>query len=241
MAGVPIAKLWDKINAACARGGADPAQIILVGVTKGRAIEEVKQAIAAGVTDIGENRVQEALAKYNVFCGACTPSGGMPHIQPAFSGIRWHMVGHLQTNKVKEAVRIFDLIHSVDSVRLAKEISIEAVALNKVQEVLLEVKTSSEEKKYGIEPGQVEIAIKEISALPNIEVKGLMTIAALGNTAEEARPYFRQLRQLLAQLNAQRLPHDQMRVLSMGMSDDFEVAIEEGATMVRIGRALFDN
>lgn len=196
-----------------------PKGVVVVAVAKNRSLNEVKAAVAAGLNNIGENRVQEALLKYSDF-------------RPE----KLHMVGHLQTNKVKDAVKLFDLIHSVDSVHLAREIDKQAKNLNKVQEILLEVKTSPEASKFGFSPEVVEQAVKELICLRNIKLRGLMTIAPLSRGPEEARPYFRQLREIRDNINEQ----NELNVLSMGMSDDFEVAIEEGATMIRLGRAIFE-
>lgn len=210
-----IAKVKERIIAACLKARRDPAVIKLVVVSKNRGIEEIKEAALAGITDFGENRVQEAFLKYRDF--------------PA---IKWHMVGHLQTNKTKEAVRIFDLIQSVDSLRLAAEINKEALKIDKVQDILLEVKVSYEATKIGLKLEDVPGAVDEISGLKNINIKGLMAIAPLLANPAESRPYFRILRELRDSLNRQ-------MILSIGMSDDFEVAIEEGSDMLRLGRCIF--
>jgi PLP dependent protein len=215
-----IAQIMQRIDSACSRVSRDPREITIVAVTKGRSADQIKEALANGLTDIGENRVQEALLKY----AALIPDAQVP--------IRWHLVGHLQTNKTKEAVKVFSLIHSLDSRHLAEEIDKQAAKINKLQDVLIEVNVSGEESKFGIKPAEAADFIKDISALKNISVKGLMTIAPILENAQNARPYFRQLRELRDKING-------LSILSMGMSDDFEVAIEEGATMVRIGRALF--
>jgi len=224
-----IVQLRQRIALACAKAGRKPEEITLVAVAKGRSPQEIEEAISAGITDIGENRVQEAIAKYNDMRYAICD---MPR--------NWHMVGHLQTNKVKDAVRIFDLIHSVDSLRLAEEIGRQAVKADKIQDILLEVKTSPETAKFGMAPEQTAAVVKEIARLQSIRILGLMTIAPAVKAPEQARPYFRQLRQLLERMNAGRRTQDAGRILSMGMTDDFEAAIEEGATMLRIGRAIFE-
>ncbi|MDD2751686.1 MAG: YggS family pyridoxal phosphate-dependent enzyme [Candidatus Omnitrophica bacterium] len=223
-----ISKIKQKITQACAQINRDPAAITLVAVSKGRTIEQIRQAIDAGITNIGENRIQEALVKYNAL-------GQTPYA----ARIKWHMVGHLQSNKAKDAVKIFDLIHSVDSLHLAQEIDKQAAKINKMQDVLLEVKTSPEETKLGLAPEDVIGVIKGISALKNIRIQGLMTIAPLLDDPQEARPYFRQLKELLDQINNLRLTTYDLQLLSMGMTDDFAIAIEEGANMVRVGRAIF--
>jgi PLP dependent protein len=215
-----ICIIRERLRVACAKVHRDPAKIILVGVTKNRAAEQVKEIIDCGVMDIGENRVQEAMGKY--------PEVANPKV-------RWHLIGHLQSNKVKDAVKIFDLIHSVESLRLAEEIDKFAAKINKTQDILLEVKTSLEATKSGILPEDLEEKFKAIAKLNNISIKGLMTIAPLADDPEEVRSYFRQLRELRDNLG----PAGSRFILSMGMTDDFEVAVEEGADMVRIGRAIF--
>jgi pyridoxal phosphate enzyme (YggS family) len=200
-----------------------PESASIVCVTKGRGVEQIKEAIEAGLTDIGENRVQEAILKHKA----------LSTIDYRPSTIKWHMVGHLQTNKAKEAVKIFDLIQSVDSLRLAKEIDKEAAKINKTQDTLIEVKTSPEATKFGIKPEEAIELIKEMSKFKNINIKGLMTIAPLVDNPEETRPYFRTLRELRDKINGS-------WILSMGMTDDFKVAIEEGSNMVRLGRAIFE-
>ncbi|MCM8771398.1 MAG: YggS family pyridoxal phosphate-dependent enzyme [Candidatus Omnitrophica bacterium] len=207
----------------------DPEQITIVAVSKGRSIEEIKEAIKAGISDIGENRIQEAVVKYNT----------LKMRRPEFGNISWHFVGHLQTNKVKEAVRIFDLIQSVDSQRLAAEINKQAAHIGKIQDILIEVKTSPEATKFGFMPEEVIAAIKEMNKLKNINIKGLMTIAPRVDEPEKARPYFRLLRELKDNITKALIPLTQPLILSMGMSDDFPIAIEEGADMLRLGRAIF--
>jgi len=205
----------ERIAAVCDRVRIDPLGITIICVTKGRTAAEIAEAVDSGFTHLGENRVQEAREKYR-----------------QFQSLDWQMIGHLQLNKVKEALKIFSLIHSVDSVELAKEINKQAVKVNKVQDILLEVKTSPEAAKSGIMPEALPDASKEILVLSNLKVKGLMTIAPVVDNPEKARQYFSQLRVLRDRLNPS-------WALSMGMTDDFEVAIEEGADMIRLGRAIF--
>lgn len=187
----------------------------LVCVTKNIPVEKIIEAISCGVDIIGESRVEEALEKYDK----------LP------KGISWHLIGHLQTRKVKDAVRIFDLIHSVDSVHLAQEINKRAGAIGKIQDILLEVNISGEPTKYGFNPQEVGSAIDEIKKLPNVRVLGLMTMAPLVDDPELTRPIFRKLKKMADGFG---LIH-----LSMGMSNDYMVAVQEGATMVRIGSAIF--
>jgi len=170
--------------------------------------------------------VQEAVLKYEALRSE--------------TGVRWHLVGHLQTNKAKEAVRIFDLIHSVDSLRLAQELEKQAAKINKRQDILIEVKTSPEEAKAGVMPQDAADLVREAGSLAHLNVVGLMTVAALVEKQELARPYFRRLKELFDYINNLPGLGSKLFVLSMGMSDDFETAVEEGSTMVRIGRAIFE-
>ena len=210
-----ILKVKERIAAVCAKIKADPEKITLVCVSKGRPVEQVLEAVNLGFKCLGENRVQEAMEKYKQIPGA-----------------EWQMVGHLQANKVKDALKIFSLIHSVDSLDLSREINKQALKINEVQDVLLEVKTSPEVTKFGFKPAELYDALKEILKLENLRVKGLMTIAPIVDNAEMARQYFAELKGLRDRLNPSWL-------LSMGMTDDFEIAIEEGADIIRLGRAIF--
>ncbi len=211
-----LEKIYLRIANACLGVKRNPEEIVLICVSKARLKEEIQQAISCGLKYFGENKVQEALLKYRQF-----PQNN------------WQMIGHLQTNKVKVAVKIFTVIHAVDSLGLAEEINRQAKKINKVQNVFLEVKTSSEATKFGFLAADLIKALPEIRRLNNLKVQGLMTIAPFSQNAQNARPYFRQLRQLRDTL-------DLSWLLSMGMSDDFEVAIEEGADIIRLGRAIFN-
>ncbi len=204
-----------RIAQAAQRAGRSPAEITIVAVTKGLTAQAIEAALEAGIRHIGENRVQEARGKI----------ARLSNLQPCPT---WHMVGHLQTNKVKTAVEIFDIIHSIDSLRLAEALS--GRARNTIP-VLLQVNISGEEPKSGFSEAELPKAAEDVARLSMLKVKGLMTIAPLVSDPEEVRPIFRRLRELRDSLG---LEH-----LSMGMSDDFEVAVGEGATMVRIGRAIF--
>lgn len=206
-----------RIADACARSGRSPEEVTLVAVTKGFSPNAVREAWAAGVQHFGENRVQEAQAK-------------LPQLADLTPRPVWHMVGHLQTNKVKTAVNLFDIIQSVDSLHLAEEISRRAPPSERVP-VLLEVNVSGEASKYGFTPQELRARVEAIRALPGLDVRGLMTVAPMAEDPGDVRPVFQRLRELNERL---RLPE-----LSMGMTDDFEVAVEEGATIVRIGRAIF--
>jgi len=207
-----------------------PDTVAIVCVTKGRTIDQIVEVIAAGIRDIGENKAQEALTKYR----------GIQHTAYGTQPIRWHMVGHLQTNKAKDAVRIFDLIHSVDSLHLAEEIDRQAAKINKVQDILIQVNTSGEESKFGLRPESLIEAFLIIKALKNVSIKGLMTIAPLVDNPEKARLYFRRLKELRDKIYELRVTSYESLALSMGMTDDYKTAIEEGANMIRLGRAIFE-
>jgi hypothetical protein len=210
-----LAVVRERIARACERAGRSPGDITLVGVSKGQPAEAIVEAVAAGLEDIGENRVQEAAPKIE----RCTELGARP---------RWHLVGHLQTNKAKAAIGLFDILQSVDSTRLAEALGKHAGA---PLPVLLEVNVAQEATKFGFTPEALPEALEHVRSLPNLDVRGLMTIAPQAGDHEAVRPVFRRLRELRDQLG--------LAELSMGMTDDFEVAIEEGATMVRVGRAIF--
>ncbi len=220
-----ISSVLRRISHSAMRAGRGPEEVLLVAVTKTVPAERIIEAIEAGLRVFGENRVQEARQK-------------IPEVKEKSPDIRlsWHMIGSLQRNKVKYAVRLFDLIHSVDSLELALEINKEAEKIGKIQDILIEVKLSHEETKHGIPPEELFILLRECQALKNIRVNGLMTIPPFSEDPEEARPYFRRLKDLFEEANSMGF---NLKELSMGMSGDFEVAIEEGATMVRIGTAIF--
>jgi len=204
----------ERIAVACARAGRSPGEVTLVAVTKTFPAEAVSAAIAAGLADVGENRVQEARDKKPLVAGS----------------IRWHLIGHLQSNKARDAVRIFDLIQSVDSFDLAERLARAAEAAGKEQEILLQVNIGRESQKSGIDPVDLAASAKRIGAFPSLRLRGLMAIPPAGDPAETRR-FFRELRTMR--------DAEGMEQLSMGMSEDYEVAIEEGSTMVRVGRAIF--
>ncbi|UCE19395.1 MAG: YggS family pyridoxal phosphate-dependent enzyme [Gemmatimonadota bacterium] len=218
-----VADVQEKINRAAERAGRDPADITIVAVAKGVDVERIRQALEAGIPIIGENKVQEALQK----------------VKALGSGAPWHMVGHLQRNKVKEAVRIFSLIQSLDSLRLAEEINSRALTAGTIMDVLVQVNTSQEESKYGLEPQETLDFVKTVSSFKGLSVRGLMTIGAFLPEPEQVRPCFRLLREVQEQIIDARIPNIEMDYLSMGMTSDFEVAVEEGANMLRIGTAIF--
>jgi len=216
-----IERVRERIEKAAVSAGRDPNKITLVVVTKTIEPERIKEAIEAGVEHIGENRVQEARTK----------------IETLGRVVKWHMVGTLQTNKAKYAVRLFDMVQSVDSLKLALELEKRAAKEEKKIDVLVEVKTSPEETKHGVEPHEVQALVKEILKLPHLKWRGLMTIAPYVEDPEDARFAFREMRELKKRLEDSL--GAEVEYLSMGMSNDFEVAIEEGANMVRIGTAIF--
>jgi pyridoxal phosphate enzyme (YggS family) len=224
-----LSKINERIASACLRADAAVESVTLLAVSKNRSVSQIEETLAAGIKEIGENRIQEAVLKHSAILRT-----------PYAVHARWHMVGHLQTNKVKEAVRIFDLVQSVDSLRLAKEIDRQAANIGKVQDVLIEVKTSGEATKFGFVPEETIGAVKEIASFKNTRLQGLMTIAPLVDDPEKARPYFKTLKELFDEINRLSTIDHRLSTLSMGMTDDFEIAIEEGSNMVRLGRAIFD-
>lgn len=214
-----------KIAGAAVRAGKNPGDIKLIAVTKTVPIERIKEAMDAGLRIFGENRVQEAQKKVTSY-----------ELRVTSGKIQWHLIGHLQKNKAKTAVELFDMIHSVDSIELAEIMNNHAEKTGKRQGILLQVKLSDDESKHGILKDNLLGLIQEISGMKNLSTRGLMTIPPFFDNPETARPYFRELRRLRDEAEAKgfNLPE-----LSMGMTNDFEVAIEEGATMVRIGTAIF--
>ena len=216
-----LASVKERIGEAARCVGRDPAEIKLVAATKDVPAGLIKEAVNAGLIDIGENRVQEAKQKFDALKD-----------QP----VTWHMIGHLQTNKVKAALEIFSVIQSVDSEKLADEISQKA---QKIVEVLIEVNTSGEESKFGIAPQKAIQLAEHISGLKNLKLTGLMTVGPLTGNEKAVRESFRLLKNIFERIKGLNLPSVELKYLSMGMSQDFEVAIEEGSNLVRIGRAIF--
>jgi PLP dependent protein len=210
-----LARVNERIATACETSGRSPAGVTLVAVTKGVPPWAIQQAAAAGIRHFGENRIQETQAK-------------MEELSRLADHVTWHLLGHLQTNKVKTALGLFDIIHSVDSLHLAEEISRRAPH---TVPAFIEVNVAAESSKFGMGLSEVGGLYEGIARLPNIDVRGLMTVAPLADSQEASRPVFRRLRETAQELG--------LRELSMGMTDDFEVAVEEGATIVRIGRALY--
>jgi pyridoxal phosphate enzyme (YggS family) len=215
--------VMDRTAAAAKRAGRDPASVRIVVVTKTIDVERIREAIAAGATILGENRVQEAKEK----------------IEKLGEIASWHLIGHLQANKARHAVKLFDLIHSVDSLELAKEIDRQAAKIGKVQNVLVEVNIAGEASKAGMTVRNAPSLVRDAAKLGNITVQGLMTIPPFPVNPDDSRPYFRVLRELAESIAQEHIPNTTMKELSMGMSGDFEVAVEEGATVVRVGTAIF--
>jgi hypothetical protein len=213
----------ERVAAAAAHARRDPAGITIVAVTKTHGPEIVTQAIEAGLADVGENRVQEFLAK--------APDVKLP--------CRWHLVGHLQTNKVAKVIGRFALVQSVDSFRLAEHLSRSGAAAGVTTDILLEVNTSGEESKFGLPPNEVLSACELIAKLPNLRIRGLMTVGPLASDASAVGAAFANLRRLKEGIDVARIENVSMEHLSMGMTDDFEIAIAEGSTMIRLGRVLF--
>jgi PLP dependent protein len=222
-----IAKVRERISQAAARAGRNTDSITLMAVSKVVEPERILQAYHAGIRIFGENRVQEFADK----------SSALADLKEA----EWHLIGHLQTNKAKKAVELFQIVDSLDSLRLAEKLNQAAQQLNKVLPVLIEINVGGEQSKSGIAPDSPELdaLLQAVQGFPNIQIRGLMTIPPYTENPQDGRPYFRKLRELRDTIANRRLQRVQMDVLSMGMSHDFEVAIEEGSTCVRVGTAIF--
>lgn len=212
----------DRLYAAAEKSGRSAEDVTLLAATKTVDADTVNYAIKKGITYIGENRVQELLSKYSL-------------LNPAHS----HFIGHLQTNKVKDIIDKVEMIESVDSLKLAKEISKQAGKCGIVMNILAEINIGGEESKSGFAPEDAENAVREIAKLPNIHIKGLMCIPPVANMPEEARKYFRKMYKLFLDIGAKNIDNSCMSVLSMGMSGDFDIAVSEGANLVRVGSSLF--
>ncbi len=218
-----LARIKERIEAAARRSGRNPADVHLVAVSKTVEVKRIQEAVKAGAKVFGENYVQEAQKK----------------IEALGHGVAWHFIGHLQTNKAKVAARLFDLIHSLDSLPLAEELNRHALKQGKTIAVLLQVSLSGEETKFGAREDELFQMLERLSALKGITVMGLMTMPPFFEDPESSRPYFAALRELRERLARQAFPEIFLKELSMGMSNDFEVAIEEGATLIRVGTAIF--
>ncbi len=215
-------RVLERLNTAAERSGRNIKDITLLAATKTVDADTINYAIEKGITHIGENRVQELLSKHSL-------------LKPAHS----HFIGHLQTNKVKDIIDKVEMIESVDSLRLANEISKQALKNGIEMDILLEVNIGSEESKSGFAPNELENAVEEIAKLPAIKVKGLMAIPPVTDFPEESRKYFRKMYKLFIDIRGKKIDNSNMSVLSMGMSNDFDIAAEEGATLVRVGTSLF--
>ena len=218
-----LTSVENQIQTACERSGRDRKDVTLIAVSKTKPVETLEEAYNLGVRVFGENKVQELADKYEV----------LP------KDIHWHMIGHLQRNKVKYIIDKVDLIHSVDSVRLAETIEKEAAKHNLTANILIEVNVANESTKFGLAKEETIALVKEIATLPNIIIKGLMTVAPYVDDPEENRQIFRSLKQLFIDINKENIDNVIMSELSMGMTNDYMVAIEEGATMVRVGTGIF--
>ena len=218
-----LAEVEAKICAACERAGRKREEVTLIAVSKTKPVEMLEACMENGITVFGENKVQELCGKYEV----------LP------KDLHWHMIGHLQRNKVKYLTDKVDLIHSVDSLRLAEAISEDAVKKGVNVNILIEVNVAEEDSKFGLKTEETEKLVREIASLPNVSIQGLMTIAPYTAGPEENRPIFRTLKQLSVDIDSKNIDNVSMNVLSMGMTGDYEVAIEEGATFVRVGTGIF--
>ncbi|MBQ2287370.1 MAG: YggS family pyridoxal phosphate-dependent enzyme [Lachnospiraceae bacterium] len=218
-----IKQVEERIQAACDRSGRKREDVTLIAVSKTKPVSAIYEVMETGIIDYGENKVQELTDK----------------IETISEPLNWHMIGHLQRNKVKYIVDKVKLIHSVDSLRLAEQINQEAMKKNVDVDILIEVNIADETSKFGLNTEEVIDLIKKVSTLQNVHIKGLMTVAPFTDNPEENRPYFRNLKQLAVDINCKNIDNVTMSVLSMGMTGDYEIAIEEGATMVRVGTGIF--
>ncbi len=218
-----LQKVEENIEAACKRAGRDRSEVTLIAVSKTKPVDMLQEVYDTGIREFGENKVQEMMDKYEV----------LP------KDIQWHMIGHLQRNKVKYLMGKAALIHSVDSLRLAEEISAQSVKHDVITDILIEVNIAGEESKFGTSKEEAMALVEAAAKLPNIHICGLMTIAPYVDDSEDNRKYFRGIRELSVDIKKKNIDNVDMRILSMGMSGDYEVAIEEGATMVRVGTGIF--
>lgn len=221
-----LIEIQKRVATAAEKAGRSPKDVRLIAVSKGQPAEKLKEALEAGQQDFGENYAQE----FSEHVGAV-------HEPP--TQIQWHFIGHLQRNKVKQILPHVFLIHSVDSLELAQEIDKRAAALNKIQPILIEVNLGGEDSKTGISPENIEKLVRSINSLSHLDLQGFMTIPPFHENPEEVRPYFRRLREIRDAINNQLVYKHALSALSMGMTQDFEVAIEEGSTMVRVGTGIF--
>ena len=218
-----IEEVRKNIAAACERSGRDPSEVVLLAVSKTKSPDMIREAVAAGQRAFGENYVQELVQKYDIFGDS----------------LDWHMIGHLQRNKVRSVIGKAGLIHSVDSIRLAEQIEKESAGRNTVTNILIEVNVADEASKWGFTVDEAEGAVRMISRMEHVHVCGLMTSAPITEDPESNRIYFRQLRQLFEHIAELDISDTDMRILSMGMTGDYIVAVEEGSTLVRVGTGIF--
>lgn len=218
-----ISKVRENIVKACEKAGRNPEEVTIIAVSKTKPVSAIEEALLSGTLDYGENKVQELCDKYDV----------LP------KNIRWHMIGHLQRNKVKYLVGKTYLVHSVDSLRLAEQIEKEFAKHNQVCDILVEVNIAQEESKFGINAKETEELIRKIAKFEHVRIKGLMTIAPYTEDPESNRDYFREIKKLSVDIRDKNIDNVSMDVLSMGMTGDYMVAVEEGATMVRVGTGIF--
>ncbi len=218
-----LSRIKERMAEASIRSGREPSSVKLVGVTKTVDLDRIKEAVSAGLQILGENYVQEARDK----------------IKELKDRVSWHFVGRLQTNKAKYAVKLFDMIQTVDSFRLAQELNRRAQPLGRTVPIIIQVNLASEVSKGGVEPSECLSLIRQVSVLENLQIRGLMTMPPFFDQPERARPYFAQLREMSQKIAEAQMEGVEMNELSMGMSGDFEAAIEEGATLIRVGTAIF--
>lgn len=218
-----VIEVEKNIQAACDRAGRSREEVRLIAVSKTKPVSDIEEVLTTGILDYGENKVQELSDKYDV----------LP------KNIRWHMIGHLQRNKVKYLIGKTVLIHSVDSLRLAEQIEHEAAKADTIMNVLIEVNVAGEESKFGTTCNEAIELVRAVAALKHVKIKGLMTIAPFTDNPEDNRIYFKKLKQLSVDIKSKNINNVDMDELSMGMTGDYEVAIEEGATMVRVGTGIF--
>jgi pyridoxal phosphate enzyme (YggS family) len=231
-----VKRLRENISSVCARVGRDPAEVKLVVVTKSASQEAIEEVVRLGFSELGENRVQQlkrVVTEVDEFIKHNADEPGMPR------KVNWHMIGHLQRNKVRQVLPMVALIHSVDTLRLAEEINAAAAKTNTVPRVLLQVNTSEESQKYGVPVGAAMHLAEQIDTLPNIKLVGLMTMGPLTHNKDVIRECFVRARELFLEMRGERIVERNFEELSMGMSSDYEIAVEQGATILRIGSAIF--
>ena len=239
---IRVTEIRDRIAAACAKAGREASEVTLIAVTKTAAPEQIREILQLGVGELGESRVQvvtQKVAQVNEFYQRQKARGEQDAVAALAPRLRWHMIGHLQRNKVKPILPLVDLVHSVDSLRLAEEIEVAAAKLGKKVPVLMQVNASEEKSKFGVAVGASVHLAEQIALMTNVALVGLMTMAPLDATAAESRAVFSRTREIFEEIKWNKIGGAGFKHLSMGMSNDFESAIAEGATMVRVGTALF--